>query len=88
MKTFEICEGIKETTKSVIVDLDKYHGRERYYQGTKAGVVLRFSKDVHPDLFKPWNHHYNTVLDLLLAQYGDGEEIKGVSIHRKGFVIE
>ena len=88
MKTFEICEGIKETTKNVIVDIDVYLGRERYYTGTLACRVIRFSKGVYPDLFKKWNDHYECEIDMLIARYNDGEELKGVSIQNKGYKVQ
>ena len=88
MKKVELRPGIKETTKSYLVDLDEYHGRERYYTGTIRNEVLRFDKKVHPDLLNKWNFLYPTVLDLLLALRSDGEKIKGVSTYRKGYVVE
>ena len=88
MKTFEVCEGIKETTKNIIVDLDLYFGRERFYAGTISGRVIRFSKEVYPNLFQKWNDHYDCEIDMLIARYNDSEELKGVSIQGKGYLIQ
>ena len=88
MKTIEICKGIKETSKNVVVDLDLYLGRKRYYTGTIAGRVIRFSKKVHPNLFQKWNRHYKCEIDMLIARYIDGEEIKGVTIQSKGYKVQ
>ena len=89
MKTVQICDGILETKKSVIVDLDVYLGRERYYTGSTACLVIRFSKSVFPDLFQKWNDLYECEIDMLIARYyHDGEKINGISVYRKGYIVE
>lgn len=84
--------AVRETKKSYIVDVDDYCCRERYYTGTRAGEVLRIDKAIYPDIMRPYNDHFPVELDAVLAHYEDeggqsGEGIKGVHVHRKGYVV-
>jgi hypothetical protein len=81
-------KALKETKKSYIVDVDDYYNRERYYTGTRAGQVLRIEKAQFPKLLEAYNDYYDTELDALLDMLEDRESIKGVHIHRKGWIVK
>ena len=83
-------KAVKETKKSYIVNIDDYYVRERYYTGSRAGEVLRIEKAEYPELLKPYNDYYNIQLDAILDMRKDaGEEgIKGVHVHRKGWIVK
>lgn len=88
-----IKSGISETKKSYIVNVDDYINRERYYTGTRAGVVLRIEKSEWPEIMKPYNDYFETELDMILARVlarvkDAGEEgVKGVHVYRKGWIV-
>ena len=89
MKTKDLKEGLKETGKNYLVDLDAYTERERYYQGTFFNQVLAIDKTVYPELLKEgYNEHYDTELDVIIAKFRDGVEMKGVRLYRKGSKVE
>jgi hypothetical protein len=89
MKTQELKEGLKETSKNYIVDLDTYTQRERFYQGTPFGQVLLIEKVVYPDLLKEgYNDHFDTELDVIISKFHDGVEMRGVKLFRKGHKVQ
>lgn len=81
--------AVKETKKSYIVDVDDYNSRERYYTGSRAGVVLRIEKSEWSEIMKPYNDYFETELDMILARVKDaGEEgVKDVHVYRKGWIV-
>lgn len=88
MKSKKLNDGLKETGKNYLVDLDIYTKRERYYQGSYYGQVLAIDKIVYPDLLKEgFNDYYDTELDVIIAKFRDGVEMKGVKLFRKGSAV-
>ena len=89
MKTQDLKEGLKETGKNYLVDLDVYTERERYYQGTYRGQVLAIDKTVYPELLNEgYNDYFDTELDVIISKFRDGVEMKGVKLYRKGSKVE
>lgn len=89
MKTQDLKEGLKETGKNYLVNLDVYTGRERYYQGTYRGQVLAIDKTVYPDLLNEgYNDYFDTELDVIICKFRHGDEMKGVKLYRKGSKVE
>lgn len=89
MKTKEVKTGVKETTKSFLVDIDDYTGRDRFYQGSMAGQVILIDKAKYPNLLNEgYNDYYDTELDVIIAMFNDGDTIKGVKLYRQGYKVQ
>lgn len=77
-------QGVRETKKNWIINLDEYKHREQYFSGNRGGEVFLVSKERHPDLFKHWNAH-GTKLDAMIF-VGLGL-CPGVRRLRRGFIV-
>ena len=79
--------GWKKVSTGWMVDLDA--GRERYYTGTKAGVILIISDRLLPDgPFANTNDNYINDGDRVLEAYNQYDLIKGIKHYRKGHIVE
>ena len=88
MKT-ENYEGITETKKNVIIDLDEYCNRERYYTGSNAGKKLIMPKEVFAALKEEWNNAYDNELDVLIGRYRDcGKWPETIREYRRGRIVD
>ena len=76
-------KGIKKTKSAWLIDVDEYTARDRYYTGTRAGVVIRTTEDpTHPH-----NDYFERVADLLIALDHDGQLPKTCTYYRRGYIV-
>lgn len=86
---------IKETKKSWIVDIDTYIQRQKYYTGTRAGVVIRIDKNKQPFIFSKFhNDNFDTFFDALLYDKNNFDNLNsddlpaGIYFYRKGYIVQ
>lgn len=89
MKNQSLPDGVRETKKNYVVDLDVYTKRERYYTGTMCSQVLLISKAHYPTVLTVgYNIVFDRELDVIIDMFRDGCSIAGVKLYRKGFLVQ
>jgi len=80
-------EGVKITKGgNMLLDVDQYARRERFYTGTRAGVVLLFDKAVIPKMMEHINMLYPRMIDIVIEE--DGFAVTGVRVYRTGRIVQ